>query len=86
MPIVSVSLGDDAEFAVGGFERRGPTTRVTLRSGDVFVLGGPSRLRFHGITRVRAGTGPAALRLPGRVNLTFRRTVPADPPAAETRT
>jgi DNA oxidative demethylase len=35
------------------------------------VMGGPSRLRFHGVTRIASGTAPAGTG-PGRYNLTFR--------------
>ena len=72
IPIVSVSLGDAARFVVGGLARRDPTSAIMLRSGDVLVMGGPSRLRFHGVTRVAAGTAPAGTG-PGRFNLTFRQ-------------
>ena len=48
-------------------------TRTTLRSGDALVFGGPSRLVYHGVERVKAGTAPAALGMrAGRLNLTFR--------------
>jgi len=70
-PVLSVSLGDDALFRVGGTERGGPTESVWLRSGDVAVLGGDARLAFHGIDRVRAGSS-ALLRGGGRINLTLR--------------
>ena len=71
-PVVSVSLGDDAVFHVGGLKRTDPKVRVTLRSGDVLVLEGESRLAFHGIDRVLSGT---SMLLPreGRINLTMRR-------------
>ena len=72
VPIVSVSLGDTARFVVGGLTRREPTRPLMLRSGDVLVMGGPSRLRFHGVTRILPGTAPAGLG-PGRFNLTFRQ-------------
>ena len=72
VPIVSVSLGDTARFVVGGLTRREPTRPLMLSSGDVLVMGGPSRLRFHGVTRLRPGTAPAGLG-PGRCNLTFRQ-------------
>ena len=39
-PVVSVSLGDDALFRLGGTTRQGPTRSLLLRSGDVVVLGG----------------------------------------------
>lgn len=76
-PVLSVSLGDDAVFHVGGLKRADPKLRVTLRSGDVLVLGGPSRLAFHGIDRVLAGAS-TLLAEQGRFNLTLRRvTKPA---------
>jgi alkylated DNA repair protein (DNA oxidative demethylase) len=72
IPIVSVSLGDAARFVVGGTSRRDPTSPLILRSGDVLVMGGPSRLRYHGVTRVMPGTAPEGTG-PGRFNLTFRQ-------------
>lgn len=71
-PVVSVSLGDDAVFHVGGLKRSDPKTRMTLRSGDVVVLGGKARLAYHGIDRILPGTSDL---LPegGRINLTLRR-------------
>src|SRR5262249_53786078 len=58
IPIVSVSLGDAARFVVGGLTRREPTSPLLLRSRGVVVMGGPSRLRVHGGTRVLSGTAP----------------------------
>lgn len=72
IPIVSVSLGDAARFVIGGLSRRDPTSPIILRSGDVLVMGGPSRLRFHGVTRILPGTAPEGMG-PGRFNLTFRQ-------------
>ena len=72
VPIVSVSLGDSARFVIGGLSRRDPTSPLVLRSGDVLVMGGPSRLRFHGVTRILPGTAPDGTG-PGRFNLTFRQ-------------
>ena len=71
-PVLSVSLGDTALFRVGGATRKGPTRSFELKSGDVVVLGGESRLRYHGIDRVLPGTSDL---LPegGRFNLTLRR-------------
>lgn len=71
-PVVSVSLGDDAVFHIGGHRRSDPKTRVLLASGDVVVLGGEARRAYHGIDRVLIGTSdliPAG----GRINLTLRR-------------
>jgi alkylated DNA repair protein (DNA oxidative demethylase) len=72
-PVVSVSLGDSARFALGGLRRRDPVETLTLASGDGFVFGGPDRLRYHGVTRIIPGTAPPELALAGRFNLTFRR-------------
>lgn len=70
-PVVSISLGDSALFRVGGTERRGSTASLWLESGDVAVMGGASRLAYHGIDRVRHGSSRL---LPGggRINLTLR--------------
>jgi DNA oxidative demethylase len=70
-PVVSVSLGDEALFRVGGTERSDPTASHWLRSGDVAVLEGAARLAFHGIDRVRAGSS-SLLEKGGRINLTLR--------------
>ena len=72
IPIVSVSLGDAARFVVGGLSRKEPMNPMVLRSGDVLVMGGPSRLRYHGVTRILTGTAPEGTG-PGRFNLTFRQ-------------
>ena len=71
MPVVSISLGDEALFRVGGVARGGPTRSIWLRSGDVAVMGGAARLAHHGIDRVRWGSSTL---LPGggRINLTLR--------------
>jgi alkylated DNA repair protein (DNA oxidative demethylase) len=74
-PVVSISLGDDAWFRVGGLKRRDPTRRILLKSGDVVVMGGPSRLIHHGIDRIVPGTSKL-LPMPGRYNLTLRRVTP----------
>jgi alkylated DNA repair protein (DNA oxidative demethylase) len=74
-PVVSVSLGDEAVFAVGGGKRTDPVERMTLCSGDVVVLGGPARLAFHGIDRIVAGSS-ALIPGGGRINLTLRRVNP----------
>lgn len=75
-PIVSLSFGNDADFQLAGLKRSGPSTNITLHSGDVFVLAGESRLRYHGVRRIRPGTSPIkheALPDGGRINLTLRR-------------
>jgi alkylated DNA repair protein (DNA oxidative demethylase) len=71
-PVVSVSLGDDAVFHVGGTKRGASKERMTLRSGDVVVLGGIARMAYHGIDRILPGTCDL-LTEGGRFNLTLRR-------------
>lgn len=72
-PIVSLSLGLPARFLLGGFTRSDGSQKVDLRHGDVFVFGGPSRLRYHGIAPLKGGqhrlTGPF------RYNVTFREAL-----------
>lgn len=75
-PVLSISLGDDCLFRIGGLERGGPTQSLRLRSGDVLLLEGASRLAYHGVDRIYAGTsGLVAGALDGvaRLNLTLRR-------------
>lgn len=71
MPVVSISLGDEALFRVGGTTRGGPTKSAWLRSGDVAVMSGAARLAFHGIDRIRPGSS-TLLPKGGRINLTLR--------------
>lgn len=71
-PVLSVSLGDEAVFRLGGLARRDPTRSFRLRSGDVLTMGGDNRLAYHGIDRVIPGTS-RLLRDGGRINLTLRR-------------
>jgi alkylated DNA repair protein (DNA oxidative demethylase) len=75
-PVVSLSIGDSCRFRFGNPESRGrPYTDVELQSGDLFVFGGPSRLAFHGVTKVLPGTADPAVGLTsGRLNLTLRET------------
>lgn len=71
-PVLSVSLGDDALFRIGGDTRKGPTSSVKLSSGDVLTFGGAARMAYHGIDKVIAGSSTL---VPGggRINLTLRR-------------
>ncbi|WP_017602478.1 alpha-ketoglutarate-dependent dioxygenase AlkB family protein [Nocardiopsis alkaliphila] len=72
-PVVSISLGDTCVFRFGNTENRDrPHTDVELRCADLFVFGGPSRMAYHGVTRVRPGTADPALGLVGRLNITVR--------------
>ena len=70
-PVVSISLGDDALFRVGGVEKPTPSKSVWLRSGDVAVIGGEARLAYHGIDRIKFGSS-SLLPDGGRINVTLR--------------
>ena len=57
------------------FPIRAPFTDLELRSGDLLVFGGPTRLIYHGVPNTFPGTAPAGLGLPpGRVSITVRQT------------
>lgn len=72
-PVVSLSLGDACVFRFGNTASRGrPYRDVELRSGDLFVFGGSSRLAYHGVPKVLPGTAPQGLGLTGRLNITLR--------------
>lgn len=73
IPVVSISLGDTAKFRIGGLRRKDPLKTVMLESGDALVMGGLSRLRYHGVSGILAGTAPRELGIQGRFNLTFRQ-------------
>ncbi|MEO4043831.1 alpha-ketoglutarate-dependent dioxygenase AlkB [Hoeflea sp. CAU 1731] len=75
VPVLSVSLGDDCLFRIGGLKRGGPTQSLRLASGDVILLGGESRLRYHGVDRIYPGTS-MLMKKEGRINLTLRRVDP----------
>ena len=76
-PIVSLSLGADCRFRIGGTRRGGETTSFVLSSGDALVLSGPARLRFHGVDRILptlpAPLAPESPAGAARINLTLRR-------------
>ena len=84
-PVVSISIGDACDFgysdsrpeeadaalvALGGGDK---VKSVRLDSGDVLIFGGPSRMVFHGVSKIHPNHRPKGLVLaPGRLNLTFR--------------
>lgn len=70
-PVVSISLGDDGLFRMGGPTRGGKTQSVWLQSGDVVVMGGEARLAHHGVDRIRFRSS-SLLEQGGRLNLTLR--------------
>jgi alkylated DNA repair protein (DNA oxidative demethylase) len=71
VPIVSVSFGVAAVFLFGGLKRTDKAERVLLEHGDVVVLGGEARMRYHGVLPLKPGFHP--LTGEQRINLTFRK-------------
>jgi len=73
-PVVTISLGDSCIFRFGNNETRTrPWVDLELRSGDLFVFGGASRLAFHGVVRTLPGTAPPELGLRDvRISVTLR--------------
>jgi len=70
-PVLSLSLGDEGLFRVGGTARSDSTSSVWLKSGDVVRMGGAARLAYHGVDRIRFGSSRLLPR-GGRINLTMR--------------
>lgn len=78
LPVVSISIGDSAEFLFGSQRDVDKADDVLLESGDVLIFGGESRHIFHGVTHIVPRTAPPKLvektgLRPGRLNLTFRK-------------
>jgi len=73
VPVVSISLGDSAKFLIGGTRRKDSLRVIIVESGDALVMGGPSRLRFHGVSGILSGSAPSQLSIRGRFNLNFRQ-------------
>ncbi len=71
-PVLSISLGDDAMFRMGGKQRGGKTNGIKLLSGDIVIFGNEARLNYHGVSKIYSGTS-GLLNKPGRLNLTLRR-------------
>lgn len=72
-PIVSISLGLPATFFFGGLERSDPVKSYRLDSGDVVVWGGPARLAYHGVRKLKDGQHPLTGNC--RINITFRKAL-----------
>ncbi len=71
-PIITISLGDKADFMIGGIKRSQKPDLLSLRSGDILVMSKDSRPCFHGIKKIHPGTSPIK-KLAGRFSLTFRK-------------
>lgn len=57
-PVLSISLGCVGIFLLGGFTKDEEPIAFALYSGDVLILGGESRLRYHGMCRTFPGIVP----------------------------
>ncbi|GJT79251.1 oxoglutarate/iron-dependent dioxygenase, partial [Tanacetum coccineum] len=78
LPVVSISIGDSAEFVYGDSRDVEKANEVLLKSGDVLVFGGKSRHVYHGVKKIIPNSAPLPLLQqsmlrPGRLNLTFRQ-------------
>ena len=71
-PIMTISLGDKADFLIGGNKRSIKPDILSLNSGDILIMSNDSRLYFHGIKKIYPGTSPIN-KLVGRFSLTFRK-------------
>lgn len=78
-PVVSISLGDEGLFRMGGLDRKDGTESIWLKSGDVVVMGGAARQAFHGVDRIRFGSS-SLLHKDGRINVTLRVVTAPDAP------
>jgi alkylated DNA repair protein (DNA oxidative demethylase) len=71
--IISISLGDDCIFVIGSNRsRKDPLTEILLRSGDVVILHGDSRLAYHSVKQIIPNSSNL-LKNNGRLNLTIRQ-------------
>ncbi|MFS7958986.1 putative DNA oxidative demethylase, DNA-(apurinic or apyrimidinic site) lyase [Helianthus anomalus] len=60
-PIVSMSLGCKAIFLLGGKSRNDEPLAMFLRSGDIVLMSGEARERFHGVPRIFTDTEHAEI-------------------------
>lgn len=61
VPLVSISIGNDALFLVGHENADGGEI-IRLRSGDAVCMSGPSRFAWHAVPKILPGTCPEWLR------------------------
>ncbi|MEM7612320.1 MAG: alpha-ketoglutarate-dependent dioxygenase AlkB [Pseudomonadota bacterium] len=68
-PVVTISTGLPTRFLVYGDTRGGKPLAIPVYDGDVIVMGGASRMAFHGVREIDR---PADDPRPHRISLTFR--------------
>ncbi len=71
-PVVSISLGDQANFIIGGLNRRDKTMSLKLSSGDIIVMSGKMRKVYHGIAKLYPFSS-TLIPESGRFNITLRK-------------
>ncbi|XP_035916001.1 nucleic acid dioxygenase ALKBH1 isoform X4 [Anopheles stephensi] len=72
-PLFSFSFGQPAVFLIGGLSRDEQPDAILLRSGDIIVMTGESRLCYHAVPRVCAD-----LELPDNMGNSAKRWDPND--------
>jgi hypothetical protein len=55
------SVGCTAIFLIGGFDKDEEPIPIYIRSGDILIMGGKSRLCYHGVPRIFGNTCPPDL-------------------------
>ncbi|KAM0005043.1 putative DNA oxidative demethylase [Helianthus debilis subsp. tardiflorus] len=78
LPVVSISIGANAEFWYGHTRDENKLDKVILESGDALIFGGKSRLIFHGVRKLKSSWSTTFVHeafhlTPGRLSLTFRQ-------------
>lgn len=79
MPIVTIAIGCSCDLRVGGLWRQnsmGPEHQ--MHSGDVFIMHGESRSRFHEVRRIYPVLPIGLDMKEGRISITMRRVKPLD--------
>jgi alkylated DNA repair protein alkB family protein 1 len=51
-PLFSISFGQTAIFLIGGLSQEDSAHALYLRSGDILVMSGSSRLKYHGVPKI----------------------------------
>ncbi len=67
-PVLSISIGADALFQIGGLKRNEKSSSLKLRNGDILIMKEKSRLIYHGISKIYPNE-----KFKERINLTFRK-------------
>lgn len=76
-PVVSMSVGDSAEFFCCDSSDVNKVTKVMIESGDVLIFGSNSRNIFHGLHKIVPNSAPLpflekSMLNPGVLHLSFR--------------